>query len=136
MDNTQSNKNRGSSRSSRSMTEMSEASGKQMSETKGQDSSLTSFTEIFTKRLGPEGKKSIEEMGEKLSGYVDEAKTYIEESPKQAIAMGAAAALGVWALFFTKPGRRLCQMSGTALAPKAQEWLSSTFSSSEEKSVH
>ena len=100
------------------------------------DNDLTSIPEILAKGLGPEGRQNMKQFGEKLNEIFEEARLYLRNNPREALAVGAAVGLAAWALLATKPGRRVLEIETVTFLPKIRDWVTKTFTAPKTTSIH
>lgn len=99
------------------------------------DSSGSSLASMVKSQLPAEAKENFELASKQFSGFMKEAKTYINESPREAAVVGVALALGAWVMLRTSPGKKAFNAASTAFMPRLKEWMDQTFGSSQ-NAVH
>ncbi len=88
-----------------------------------------SIGDALTKDLDPELKENFDKIADDAKTYLESAKAYINESPKEALMVGATIAMAAYVLFNTKPGRQAFEKGSATFMPKFKEWLSENFGS-------
>lgn len=84
--------------------------------------------QMFTDSLPPQGREMVERIVNESDFYVDEVRRYVRTNPREALGLAATFGMVLWALFGTKPGRRLVDMGTAAAKPVVSGWLSQGIS--------
>lgn len=108
--------------------------------TTGQDrsakSEMNKTTETETKSIGAvigdsigkNAQAKVDEAFSQASQYFDGVKSYLRESPREAIGIGLTLAAAGWVLLYTKPGRQIFDKGAATFGPQITESLSELFS--------
>ena len=68
-------------------------------------------------RLPAESRESLEQLLNESSGYFRRARSYVSANPVQAAGIAILGAGALWALFATKPGRKVVDAGKTLVVP-------------------
>lgn len=85
---------------------------------------MKSIGAIISQSLAQGGQESVDQALSQVGDWMIEAKDYVQENPREAIAIAAAVGLSAWALFATKPGRRIFESGAGLVMPEISKWLS------------
>lgn len=94
-----------------------------------------SLSELLSEGLGRENAQALEQFFSQFKDHLRAGHTYIEENPREALAIAASVGLTAWILMGTKPGRRLFTPALIAFMPRIKTWLNDVFAASPSKSV-
>ena len=62
-----------------------------------------------------------------VKSWVKSGTSYMSENPKEAVVIAATVGIAAWALYSTKPGRRLFEAAADRFIPEVGHWLSENF---------
>ncbi len=100
----------------------------QGSQAQGSQSEQKSIGAVIGNSLAKGTQEKIDQTLGQFSGFYDSTKRYVNENPREAIMVGAAIGLGIWALLATKPGRVVFERGASVLVPELTKWWGENFS--------
>lgn len=99
----------------------------------GKETGMKSIGTVIGENLARGTQERVDKAMDTVSGYVESVKDYVTENPKEAAALAASIGLAAWALFYTKPGRRVFDKGAAVIVPEVSKWVTETFSGASEK---
>ena len=71
------------------------------------DNQSSSLTETVKSQFSPEAKKNFDVVSKQVTQFISDAKSYINENPKEAAMVAVSLALGAWTVMNTAPGKKV-----------------------------
>lgn len=93
----------------------------------GSDLGDSVLPEAFAANLPPESRENIERALSRGRDYFSEARQYIRENPAEAAGLIACSGAILWALFGTKPGRRIVEIGRPVVSRYLADGINQTF---------
>ena len=129
----QSQKNRpmngGQDRSAKSeMDKTPVRTGQQGQQEQKSETDMKSIGAVIGESIGKNAQEKVDEAFSQATQYFDGVKTYLRESPREAVGLGLTVAAVGWALLYTKPGRQLFDKGASAYGPQISKTVSDLFS--------
>ena len=74
-----------------------------------------------------DNRENVDRLISLAKDYLQKSKAYIDENPTEAAALAASIGIGGWALFSTKPGRRVFDFGAALAIPSIAQWIKTNF---------
>ncbi len=105
----------------------SRAESAERMEASEQQDSPVNLPSAFAANLPPESRENLERLLTNGREFLRETRTYVKENPGEAAGLVAVGGAILWALFGTKPGRRLWEVGQPLASRFLADNISSTF---------